>query len=206
MHLIEDQGSCKVIVVEGVDAVGKTTLINDYIIPHYKDIIRTPIKCVSGLQSNFKSVALSLRAHHPIAELLVVLAAREQVLNRINYYCTKGYTVVCDRLDWTTRVMQLTDSNKAKLYEKVSPYLTRLSANVHYLLLDADTDVIKERLSIRSQMDDFETKDSAVIKARQSIYMQLYRNSRNASLIRTDQKPALIKQQVDQMIKDHFCN
>ncbi len=172
------------ITVEGGEGVGKTTNIaclRDSLQQRGVELIVTREPGGTELGEQVRELLLSHRSEpmDPLAELLLVFAARAQHLARvIKPALARGCWVICDRFTDATYAYQaggreLDAEQVARLEQLVQD---ELRPDVT-LLLDAPVEIGIERARGRGELDRFESETVAFFERVRATYLQIARDS-----------------------------
>ncbi len=170
----------KFITIEGGEGVGKTTniaFIKQWLADQGIDFIATREPGGTPVAEKIRQVLLDHQDENvdPVAELLLIFAARAQHLNKvIRPALARGCWVLCDRFTDATYAYQgggreLGLAVVAVLEDFVQgdlrPDLT--------LILDVDPNIGMARASNRGQLDRFESEKMAFFERVRDTYLQL---------------------------------
>ena len=179
MKTMANTGRGSFITVEGGEGAGKSTQvcnIHHWLTDHGHDVVLTRQPGGTPLAEEMREILLDNANHDmsPIAELLLVFAARAQFVHElVRPMLAKGKTVLCDRFTDSTYAYQgggreMDMARLAMLEEFVhgdlQPDLT--------ILLDLPVQVGMARAAKRSAADRFETEDQAFFKRVRSTYLE----------------------------------
>jgi len=170
----------KFITIEGVEGVGKSTQL-EYLQEHLRSLgiefILTREPGGTSYSEQIRSVLLKINEESldPMAELLLVFAARAQHLNQlIKPTLAQGTWVLCDRFTDATYAYQgagrgLGQQHVAQLENLVQgqlrPDLT--------LILDLDPEIGLQRATQRGDLDRFETEQMEFFNRVRNCYLEL---------------------------------
>ena len=168
------------VTFEGVEGVGKTTLIRfitKYLSHHNIPLLVTREPGGTPLADDIRHFLLSKHAEkmQPETELLLIFAARAQHLQNVIHPALKaGKLVICDRFTDTSYAYQGAGRgiNKAKIeilektvQDDLKPDLT--------ILLDAPIDVCLARIVAREKTDRFESESKSFFQKARHAYLQM---------------------------------
>ena len=172
----------KFITIEGGEGVGKTTnlgFVEDWLRSRRIDFITTREPGGTPVAEKIRTLLLD---HHeepvdPVAELLLIFAARAQHLNRvIRPALARGQWVLCDRFTDATYAYQgggrELGLDKVALLEQfvqgeLRPDLT--------LILDVDPAIGMDRANNRGTLDRFEVEQMTFFRRVRETYLELAR-------------------------------
>lgn len=181
--MTDQQTPGKFITVEGVEGVGKSTniaFISEFLQQRGIDLLLTREPGGTELAEHIRELLLKDRAEtvDPIAELLLVFAARAQHLNTvIRPALQRGTWVLCDRFTDATYAYQgagrKLDTHAIKMLELLvqnglKPDLT--------LILDLDPQAGLIRASERGELDRFEKERLDFFQRVRDCYLDIARN------------------------------
>lgn len=181
--MTDQQTPGKFITVEGVEGVGKSTniaFISEFLQQRGIDLLLTREPGGTELAEQLRELLLKDRveAVDPIAELLLVFAARAQHLNTvIRPALQRGTWVLCDRFTDATYAYQgagrQLDTQVINMLEQLvqkglKPDLT--------LILDLDPQTGLNRASERGELDRFEKERLDFFQRVRDCYLDIARN------------------------------
>ena len=168
------------ITLEGIEGVGKTTLMKflaEYLHQHEIPLLVTREPGGTPLADDIRHFLLSEHEEtvQPETELLLMFAARAQhVQNVLRPALKAGKLVICDRFTDTTYAYQGAGRgvNKAKIemlenvvQDGLKPELT--------VLLDAPIDICLERIKARKKTDRFESETKQFFQKARNAYLEM---------------------------------
>lgn len=152
------------ITLEGIEGVGKTTALNVVVQwlrdSGHREVVATREPGGTALGESLRELLLDPVTGNiaPLAELLIIFAARAQHLDEfVRPQLARGATVVCDRFTDATYAYQgygrrlpesLISATEAIVHPDLEPHLT--------LLLDAPPELALNRARTRGTSDRFE--------------------------------------------------
>lgn len=168
------------IVIEGLEGAGKTTAIQtvyQWLQQHGKHVIQTREPGGTVLAEQIRTLVKSVQQEQvsPVTELLLMYAAREQLLhNVIRPALTRGDWVLADRHDMSSRAYQgggrqiadlVIDPIRALVLKGLKPDLT--------LYLDIDPAIGLERARARGELDRIELEQLAFFQRARAKYLAI---------------------------------
>ncbi|WP_144394303.1 dTMP kinase [Pleionea sediminis] len=167
------------ITIEGGEGVGKTTnlqLIESLLKQNRIDFIVTREPGGTPFAEEIRELLLNKRqeAVDPVAELLLVFAARKQhVEQTIKPALASGQWVVCDRFTDATFAYQGGGRELGfELIEQINQLALAGFKPNKTLLLDVDPDIGMQRAAKRSELDRFESEQMAFFERVRAAYRQ----------------------------------
>jgi thymidylate kinase len=170
----------KLITLEGGEGVGKTTnmaFVESWLRQHNIDFIVTREPGGTEYGEQIREVLLS---HHqdaldPVAELLLIFAARAQHLSQvIRPALAQGVTVLCDRFTDATYAYQ--GGGRGLGIERVAVLEDFVQGTLRpdlTLMLDVDPAIGMARASERGELDRFETEKMAFFQQVRTTYLEV---------------------------------
>jgi len=172
------------ITVEGGEGVGKSTnmaFLAEHLSDHGVDLLITREPGGSELGEEIRSLLLRARTEEvsPVAELLLIFAARAQHLaRRIEPALASGRWVLCDRFTDATYAYQGggrgMEGHRIRTLEELVQGALRPDYTV---LLDAPVTVGLERARKRGEPDRFEREQRAFFERVRAAYLQMAQES-----------------------------
>lgn len=168
----------KYIVIEGPEAVGKTTQVEMMIgtLATHGITARSDIREPGGspIGESIRSILKDGELQRdPLTNMYLFNAARVETLKRIDKELNEGYWVVCDRNYWSSFAYQVWGEGlDEKVFEQVTdPLKTRLAPDVTIFLTTSPEEQYR-RLEQRGDSDYFQDKDEAFHQRVQSGYIE----------------------------------
>lgn len=172
------------ITVEGGEGVGKSTnmaYLADYLRSHGVDLVVTREPGGTPMAEAIRELLLAVReeAVDPVAELLLIFAARTQHLRRcIEPALAAGQWVLCDRFTDATYAYQSGGRGMNPAHVRTLENLVQGQLRPDYtLLLDAPVEVGLERASGRADLDRFEREQRVFFQRVRETYLRLAEES-----------------------------
>ncbi|TXS89087.1 dTMP kinase [Parahaliea maris] len=172
------------ITVEGGEGVGKSTNIDylqDYLRSRGVDLLLTREPGGTGLAEQIRELLVARREEgvDPLAELLLVFAARAQHLAKvIEPALAAGQWVLCDRFTDATYAYQAGGRGlSADLVRRLEVLVQGELRPDFTLLFDAPVEVGMERARERGSLDRFEEEEIAFFERVRQTYLRLARES-----------------------------
>jgi dTMP kinase len=196
----------KFIIVEGLDCSGKSSIINEIIIPYLLSYDKKYFS-TKGLGGTYFSEQIlhiinqRIEKVDPYAEILLVLSARVQILKEINFFLLeKGDVVICDRLDWSTIVYQDYKTNIPHILNDLpQPIIEPI-----YILIDIEPEEVIKRLKKRAHLSKYEDVSLATWVKRRAIYLSLHNNHPTNSFLIKNNDFSQTKKEIIQLLNYLF--
>ncbi|MFN3165196.1 MAG: dTMP kinase [Pseudohongiellaceae bacterium] len=170
----------KFITIEGVEGVGKSTQL-EFLQEHLRslniDFILTREPGGTFYSEQIRNVLLKINEESldPVAELLLIFAARAQHLGKlIKPTLAKGTWVICDRFTDATYAYQGAGRNLGR--ELVAQLETLVQGELRpdlTLILDLDPEIGLQRATERGELDRFETEQLDFFNRVRAAYLEL---------------------------------
>ena len=153
----------KLISFEGIDGVGKSTLISK-LVEHYDKLKQKVVILKNIDDSSVRVIAIRSILNHNKSEYtnntsIALLYLSEMYCTdvKIKSYLEEGYVVILDRWTHSTLAYAGSTDYNIDLIKKAIENLTKPDISI---LIDADVDVVMERLNKnRASLDLYENKD-----------------------------------------------
>lgn len=172
------------ITVEGGEGVGKSTnmaFLQQHLSAHGIPLVVSREPGGTRLGEDIRSLLLQLReeAVAPVAELLLIFAARAQHLQQVIEPALRaGQWVLCDRFTDATYAYQSGGRGiNASLVQRLENLVQGELRPDYTLLLDAAVATGMERAGDRGELDRFELEELAFFERVRATYLQLARES-----------------------------
>ena len=170
----------KYIVIEGAEGVGKTTVLQ--MVANRLIAAGLPVKVMREPESQNDLTARSIRRltqdpRFPMStrtEVLLYNAARSQSLEIIRESIKNGVYCLVDRSYLTTLAIQYYGRGDIKDYKTINDIIDFAVGDMHpdlMIVLDAPTDVLKERVRHRHNAERFDNLDEAFLERVRAGYL-----------------------------------
>lgn len=173
---------------EGVDGVGKTTLVRavgEALAKGGVKVVVTKEPTSLPLGEYIRKLFADNSAVDPVTLSLLFMADRTAHCEEIRNYQAKGYTVLCDRYLASTFVYQYLmtrDTAKIDIAKIIAPLASVWVIPTATFLLNAPIDVVLKRLEVRAgERSDFEKNVQRVTRAHE-FYRHLKFYMRNSAI------------------------
>ena len=190
------------ITVEGGEGVGKSTniaFLGDYLASHGVDMLLTREPGGTALGEELRELLLRNRdrAVNPLAELLMMFAARAQHISEvIEPALAAGRWVVCDRFTDATYAYQSGGRGLDAELVRQLEQLTQAELRPDYtLLLDAPVETGLARARGRGELDRFEREQTAFFERVRQTYLTLAAQSSGRFRVIDASEPLPVVQQ-----------
>lgn len=168
------------IVIEGLEGVGKTTMVQMLAEKLIADGI--PVKVMREPESQNDLTARAIRhltqdPRYPMntrTEVLLYNAARSQSLEIIRQACANGVTCLIDRSYLTTLAIQYYGRGDVQDYEKINDIIDFAVGDMQpdmMIVLDAPVETVKERTRNRYSADRFDNLDETFLERVRAGYL-----------------------------------
>lgn len=170
----------KYIVIEGLEGVGKTTMVQMLAEKLEQDGV--PVKVMREPESQNDLTARAIRhltqdPRYPMntrTEVLLYNAARSQSLEIIRQARENGVTILVDRSYLTTLAIQYYGRGDVQDYEKINDIIDFAVGDMQpdlMMVLDAPVETVKERTKNRYSADRFDNLDMAFLERVRAGYL-----------------------------------